>query len=198
MEQNKKAPDRRVIKTKKAIRNAFLSMLEKRDINDITVSDIAASADINRKTFYNYYAGVYAIVDEIENELISRLDSALTEIDFTDNVNSPYMVLEKLTGIVNTDPEFFGYLMSMKTNASLIYKLVNLLKARTMEILKKYMDVEDRKIELMLDFMMPGMVTVYQKWYTSGRKLPPEKISAEINLLVYKGLRGYLDLDLDG
>ena len=40
--------DRRVVKTKKAIRLAFAKLLSEKDINDITVSDIAALADINR------------------------------------------------------------------------------------------------------------------------------------------------------
>ena len=198
MDEMKKPHDRRVVKTKRAIRNAFMSLLASKDINDITVSDIAIAADINRKTFYNYYAGVYAVVDEIENEMISRLDGVLTEIDFTKNMNRPYMVFEKLTGVINTDPEFFGYLLSMKSNATLTNKLVSLLKTKTMEILKKYLKAEDRKLELMLDFMVPGMVAVYQKWYNSGRKEPAEVISSDINKLVFEGLKGYLSIDLGG
>ena len=194
----KKMTDRRVVKTKRAIRNSFMSLLSDRDINDITVSDIAAAADINRKTFYNYYAGVYALVDEIENELISRLDSVLTELDFTKNMNRPYMVFEKLTGVINTDPEFFGYLLSMKSNTGLTNKLVGLLKSKTKEILKKYLNAEDRKLDLMLDFMVPGMVAVYQQWYSSGRRVSAEVISSDINLLVFEGLRGYLDVDIEG
>ena len=194
----KKMTDRRVVKTKRAIRNSFMSLLSDRDITDITVSDIAAAADINRKTFYNYYAGVYALVDEIENELISRLDSVLTEPDFTRNMNRPYMVFEKLTGVINTDPEFFGYLLSMKSNTGLTNKLVGLLKSKTKEILKKYLNAEDRKLDLMLDFMVPGMVAVYQQWYSSGRRVSAEVISSDINLLVFEGLRGYLDVDIEG
>lgn len=50
--------DRRVIKTKRAIKEAFAKLLTQKDINDITISDIAAEANINRKTFYNYYGGI--------------------------------------------------------------------------------------------------------------------------------------------
>ena len=41
--------ERRVRKTKRAIRNAFAALLAEKDVNQITVKDIAERADINRK-----------------------------------------------------------------------------------------------------------------------------------------------------
>ena len=196
MAEKQKTPDRRVVKTKKAIKNAFAQLLIQKDINDITISDIAALADINRKTFYNYYAGVYEVVDEIENEIIERLDEVLTEIDFRNNVNRPYMLFEKLTTVINTDMDFFGYLLSMKSNLSLVTKLVDLLKMKCKTVMIQYTDMEEKKLDLMLEFMVSGMAAVYQKWFNSDRSEPVEEISANINLLIFKGLEGYMDIDI--
>ena len=191
-----KAPDRRVVKTKRAIKNAFAQLLAEKNLNDITISDIAALADINRKTFYNYYAGIYEVVDEIENDIVSRFDSLLTELDFTDNADRPYMVFEKLTAIINTDTEFFGYLMSMNSNVSLSSKIVEMLKAKTKAILLKYLDIEEQKLNLMLEFMVTGVVAVYQQWFNSDRREPIEEISNTVNLLIFRGLNGYLNIDI--
>ena len=189
--------DRRVVKTKKAIKASFTQLLTEKNINDITISDIAALADINRKTFYNYYAGVYEVVDEIENDIVSRFDTMLTELDFTDNASRPYMVFKKLTSVINTDTEFFGYLLSMNANVSLSTKIVDMLKAKTKAILQKYMDVEEHKLDLMLEFMVTGVVAVYRRWFNSERREPIEAISESINLLIFEGLKGYLDIDID-
>ena len=189
--------DRRVVKTKKAIKAAFTQLLTEKNINDITISDIAALADINRKTFYNYYAGVYEVVDEIENDIVSRFDAMLTELDFTGNASRPYMVFKKLTSVINTDTEFFGYLLSMNANVSLSTKIVDMLKAKTKAILQKYMDVEEHKLDLMLEFMVTGVVAVYRRWFNSERREPIEAISESINLLIFEGLKGYLDIDID-
>jgi len=197
MTEKKKSPDRRVVRTKRAIKNAFARLLTEKNINDITVSDIAALADINRKTFYNYYAGVYEVVDEIENEIVSRLDEMLTEIDFKSNMNRPYMVFEKLTSVISTDKEFFGFLLSMDANVSLTTKLIDLLTAKVKAILMQYVKAEERKIDLMLEFMVPGMVAVYRRWFNSDRSEPIEEISAEINLLSFRGLNGYLNLNIE-
>lgn len=197
MTDKPKAPDRRVIKTKRAIKNSFAQLLNEKPLNDITVSDIAVRADINRKTFYNYYAGVYEVVDEIENDLIIRIDTLLTEPDFEVNANRPYMVFEKLTAIINKDPEFFSYLMGMNANSSMSIKLVDMLKAKAKSILIKYLTVDEQKLDLMLEFMVTGSVAVYRQWFNSDRREPLEEISKSINLLIFQGLKGYLNIDLD-
>lgn len=189
--------DRRVIKTKRAIKNAFAQLLNEKNINDITVSDIAALADINRKTFYNYYAGIYEVLDEIEDDIIGRFDALLTEPDFEDNANRPYMVFKKLTAIVNKDPDFFNYLMGMNANAGMIDKLSEMLKTKAKAILLKYLTVEEKKLDLMLEFMVTGSVAVYRGWFNSDRRTPLEEISENINLLIFQGLKGYLNIDVN-
>lgn len=62
-----KKTDRRVIKTKHAIFKAFVELLNEKDVNQITITDIAKKANINRKTFYNYYSDAYEVMEEIEN-----------------------------------------------------------------------------------------------------------------------------------
>ena len=65
-----KKMDRRVLKTKRAIYNAFVELLSEKEINHITITDISKKADINRKTFYNYYSNTYEVMEEIENLMV--------------------------------------------------------------------------------------------------------------------------------
>ena len=53
MEPANRKSDLRVIKTKRAIHTAVAELLTEKDMDDITVTDIASRAIINRKTFYN-------------------------------------------------------------------------------------------------------------------------------------------------
>ena len=195
MTTEKHATDRRVIRTKKAIKSAFARLLTEKDINDITISDIAAVADINRKTFYNYYSGVHEVIDEIENDIISHVDEALTDIDFKSSLESPYRIFEKLTAIINTDMDFFGYLLSMNSNVSLSSKIVELLTMKVRALLKRSIEIEDDRLDLMLVFMISGMVAVYKQWFNSDRSEPVEELSRRMNVLAFKGLNGYLGTD---
>lgn len=77
---------RSLVRTKKSIKAAFIELLgEKKNIEMITVGELAERADIARSTFYNHYDDVYAVAEEFENELIQKLSDVLDEIE-TENV----------------------------------------------------------------------------------------------------------------
>lgn len=184
--------DRRVIKTKRAIHMAFAKLLSEKELNDITVRDIADLADINRKTFYNYYAGVFAVLNEIEDEVIGILENALGGIDFREATSHPNLVFEKLTSIINTDLDFYGHLLSMQSNVSLVSKTVKLLKQKTREAMLSQLPVKEEEIDILLDFTFSGMLTVYQQWFNSDRSQSIEEISEVLSELCFNGLNGVL------
>lgn len=130
-----KKPDRRVIKTKRAIRNAFAALIAEKDLNDITIKDISDVADINRKTVYNYYGGIHEILDEIENELVSSFEKVIQEIDFPRNLENPNKIFETLTDVINGDMEFYSQLMKIDANSHLVRKIVSALKIRVKQTL---------------------------------------------------------------
>lgn len=68
-------------RTKQWIRRAFIELIsEKKTISKITVSELAERADITKTTFYYHYDDIYAVAEEFENELISKLNTTLDEI----------------------------------------------------------------------------------------------------------------------
>lgn len=52
-------------RTKRAIREAFLSLLKETSFDRISVLDITKRCDISRNTFYYYYVDVFALVDDV-------------------------------------------------------------------------------------------------------------------------------------
>ena len=65
--------DPRIRKTRASIRDAFVRMMQKKDYEAITVTDIAESAQINRKTFYAHYETKEQIFTEIVEEMFLDL-----------------------------------------------------------------------------------------------------------------------------
>lgn len=185
--------DRRVRKTKKAIRNAFALLLSEKNINDITVKDIAEKADINRKTFYNYYSGVYQVVDEIENEILDTFEEAVKDVDVRSVINNPYIIFDKLNVIINTDLDFYTHIIQMDKNISLATKLISLLKTKTMATLKSQIDfADDGVLDIAVDFAMSGMIAVFQHWSRSDKTKTLEEISHTLGLIFSEGLNGII------
>ena len=189
--------DRRVVKTKRAIKAAFAKLLTQKDINDITISDIAAEANINHKTFYNYYGGIYEVVGEIEDDIVRLIDKEVTGIGFQNSLQSPYLIFEKLTKVINTDTDFFGYLLGMNANVSLESKIADLLKSKFKMFVLQDVEISELRLNLMAEFIISGMVAVYRRWFNSDRSEPIETISKEMQLLAFEGLNGFLDVELE-
>lgn len=56
--QGAKKLDRRVVRSRRLIIDAFERLLLKESLEDITVSAIAREADIDRKTFYQHFGSI--------------------------------------------------------------------------------------------------------------------------------------------
>lgn len=68
--------DLRTKKTRRSIKNAFLQLRASKDIERITVKELADLAEISKATFYLHYHDVYDLSDELEKEVIQNcLDS---------------------------------------------------------------------------------------------------------------------------
>ncbi|WP_411347924.1 TetR family transcriptional regulator [Paenibacillus sp. WLX2291] len=68
------AQDPRVIRTRQLIHQAFVELLQTKEFNEITVSDITRRATINRVTFYTHYTDKYELLEYmISTQLIQLL-----------------------------------------------------------------------------------------------------------------------------
>lgn len=72
-----RATYRNAIRSKQLIREAMITLLNKKSLTEITVSDIVKTANINRGTFYNRYGNPIDVLEEIKEELMQKLSNAL-------------------------------------------------------------------------------------------------------------------------
>jgi AcrR family transcriptional regulator len=66
--------DRRIIRSKKALREAVIELMEKRGFEGFTVNDLCEQADLNRGTFYNHFKDKDDLLATFENEVMDDLD----------------------------------------------------------------------------------------------------------------------------
>lgn len=192
MENSNAKTDRRVLKTKRAIHKAMTQLAAEKDINDISVKEIADLADINRKTFYNYYTGVYQLVDEIENEIVDYFAELIKTIDFEQALADPSIVFYKLYNTFSNHVEFIDALFSSDCNSSLVSKVLNKLIEMTSDAAVEHFRSDPEKTEVITRFIFAGEIAAYQAWFHSDRKMPVKELSRTIEILCTKGLDGLL------
>lgn len=182
--------DRRVVKTKKAIRNAFAKLISEKDINKITIKDIADTADINRKTFYNYYSGVYEIIEEIEKEIVGEFEDLLGGIDLKTTLRDPSVLFSRLTEKLNDNLEFYGYLMKASSGRNLFVNKDGKLDRCVRNAFASQMDIDEQTIAVMTDFILSGMLVVYHRWFNSDRSADIDSVSQTLGKLCCEGIAG--------
>jgi AcrR family transcriptional regulator len=67
------ATDARMLRTREALRRALLELLESRQLEQITVRDIAAEAGVGYATFFRHHTSKEELLNEIAAEEIGRL-----------------------------------------------------------------------------------------------------------------------------
>ncbi|GBG95539.1 TetR family transcriptional regulator [Ligilactobacillus salitolerans] len=66
--------DLRIKKSKYAIQQAFWKLLLAEDFQKITIKQILLEAQVNRATFYKYYANKYELLDAVEEKLLAEFE----------------------------------------------------------------------------------------------------------------------------
>ena len=105
-------------KADEAITQAFFSLLEKKDFDKITVSEIIEVAGVNRSTFYRHYLDKYEILDKINDMAIPLGDRMLEPFikdgkhSFDVMFNSSYL----LSNVPTHYKRMFLSLLKVRTN----------------------------------------------------------------------------------
>lgn len=182
--------DRRIIKTRRAIRDAFLKLMREKDIEKITIKEIAEYADVDRKTVYNYYDGIYEILDELETELVNNFEEKTKELDY--GVEDPLEFFKVLTELLNENIEVYSQLLGVKSSTNLSEKIFLFLREKIYKSLTSSGVVEDEKAALATEFITAGMFFAYRTWFQSDRATHLSEISKGIGTLVMDGINKYL------
>ena len=57
--------DRRIEKSKRALRAAFLQLRAKKSLQDVKISELCQIADVNKTTFYAHYQNIHELSEVV-------------------------------------------------------------------------------------------------------------------------------------
>ena len=80
------AVDRRITKTKEALKVSLIGLLKEKELSKITVKELCERADINRGTFYTHYTDQVDLYQSISEELYYKLEAYIRTL-FSIDIN---------------------------------------------------------------------------------------------------------------
>lgn len=163
---SQKAEYKSAKRSRKLIRMAFAKLMLEKPVDKITITDIVKQADLNRGTFYAHYQSPYAVLEEIENEIMDNLLEFLREVNCQNFFQDPIPLLSKVNHYLKEDFEYFKTLI----NASYSEQFLNKFK----KLFVSYMET-DRNItehvkstsqfEAATYFIAGGIIELYKRWF---------------------------------
>lgn len=169
---------------------ALISLLEKKDIEYITIKEICEKAGVNRSTFYLHYENISDLVNECMNYINKKFIAHFneTEKDFINKLNTS--TLEDLN-LIRTEylRPYLTYLKENKnvfkasfknpTSMNADKRYSNLEKYVIYPIMDRY-EIPEEKRRYILAFYLDGIVSILRKWIQSNCEYPLEEIESII------------------
>ncbi|MGN1110694.1 MAG: TetR/AcrR family transcriptional regulator [Oscillospiraceae bacterium] len=165
--------DKRVIRTKKAIKAALFKIMEEKDISSITISELTEKANINRRTFYTHYRSITDILDEIEGDLVQALTELMRSFDVKEYRTSAYNLFMGLNDLISGEFDYYFQLVRVDMRGMLISRLKHVIKETTDKLLAQICRRTD-DISMISSFIVGGFFNSYLEWHNH-----PERLTAE-------------------
>lgn len=171
--------DKRVIRTKKAIKSALFRILEEKDISSVTISELTSKANVNRRTFYTHYRNITDILDEIEGELVEALTQLMGDFNTGDLKTSTYDLFIGLNKLITVEFDYYFHLVRVDMRGMLVSRLKNVIKSTTDSLLEQIAERHDKEMTVMSSFIVGGFFNSYLEWHNHPDNMPIER-AAEI------------------
>lgn len=182
--------DRRKKKTHLAIENALLELMKEKNIDSITVSELAEKADINRKTFYNNYASVDEVFQEIEEKITNFIFDSLPDKITIENEIEIYHLFLDLTTIIEDKRAILNQVFQRHNATILLQRMQEQIFPYIERSLLAY-SVDTAIIPYIHRYVLKGVFTIFEEWLRCEDHLSAKQVS----ILAYNLTTSAIKLD---
>lgn len=184
--------DLRVRKTKKAIAEAFMSILEEKPIEEMTVNELCDRAGVRRTTFYKHYRDKLDYIAAFAKDLRDKFDDIIWKNGKPDNTPDYYVAYAKqIVAFISRHEIVVNNILQ----SSVLPLIVTTLSEQN------YKDTYDRLMvsikagmelcasaEVVSGMIVGAVSSAITLWLRGGRKMPADQLAEEIGAMVKKAM----------
>lgn len=186
--------DKRIIRSRAAIMQAFEKLLMEKPLAQITVSAIAREAGIDRKTFYVHFGTVDGLLDAIAEEAVNSIVDMVNEKtgEHIDDLSTAQEAIATFFSILN-EAICHNMLLNRRLMENIpledfMTRIRKPLEHRLRE--RQYLpdSLVDDMYDYYLSFILCGIIGIYRSWAMSDGSVSLERVSKVANELSLYGL----------
>jgi AcrR family transcriptional regulator len=164
--------NQRVRLTKLLLKNQLQALLLQKPISRISVKEICEGAGVNRSTFYQHYADPYALLNDLEDDIIFRTAEYISRIG-PEKSGRAYLV--SLMAYVRENAAILSVLLSPESGGDFQKRFMQVVLHRLRALDPAL--AESELIPYITQFLLMGNIGVILEWIKNGFSLPDERVA---------------------
>ena len=179
--------DPRIARSRAALREAFIELVEERGLDAVSVGDICSRAGLNRGTFYNHFTDKENLLATWEDEVLEGLGAVLgklktlnlREIAACSVMKRPLPVLVELFDYLRSEGAFLHAVLGPGGDARFGIKLREALGGKFVRSLlhARYRDDNSPFVRYYISFYSGAYLGVIGEWISSGMEESSEDMA---------------------
>ena len=184
--QNK--DDLRVIRTKKALSDAFIELLNNKTFDEVTVNELCDKAGIRRATFYKHYSDKYDFLTSYTRSLRDRFENSVWKSKKPGATKEYYVAYAKrLVLFISENSKAIDNVVKSSLFHSVISVIVEQNYKDTCERLNASVASGmklNASVEVTASMCAGGVANAIYNWLKNGKSISTEELAEQIGAVV--------------
>ncbi|UXU83527.1 TetR/AcrR family transcriptional regulator C-terminal domain-containing protein [Mammaliicoccus sciuri] len=189
------AEDRRVRKSKRAIKQAFIQLLKENNLDRITIQQISDLADINRGTFYLNYEDKYALLDEMENEQIEKIKGFvdIRKMDLSTKTSDRFIedfankIIKNVITHIEHNIEFYQVILNLERKSQIEEQLADIVRSNIKHLIGDKDNVFGIPENYYLSYVVGSMMSMIKYWVSDENRVSVEELVNYVSTIASTG-----------
>ena len=183
---NKSGDENRSVRsTKKRLKDAFLQQLTHKPVNEISVKELTALADMNRGTFYTHYSDVYDLMSRIEDEYFAEFERSLAATASTEK--ELYDAMLSMFRYLGSNRQFFVAITGRNGDKGFSARLGRLMEEKCEDFWQRcFPSVPRNTFEIYKIFLLSGLHGLIRQWLFCIEHISAETMAATASSMIYR------------
>lgn len=196
----KKKQDARVLQTQQKLSEALTELLQVKQLNEITVTDLVTSAKINRSTFYLRYASLQDFFVELETTIYGELRKQLMnyfdqDTGWLDQFMNPHKqvelpILNYILQFLYDNSQMQAFVKARRYNSEFLLNIVEDGYSSAFSIAEKNLpQLDQEKFKYVYSFVAMGSIGLIFNWIQNDMKESVDQITDLVHKFVLQTIR---------
>jgi AcrR family transcriptional regulator len=180
--------DLRVRKTKKALSDAFISLLQEKRFEEITINELCEKAEIRRATFYKHYTDKFHFLARFTRSLRDQFDVSFWDSDKPDTTPEYYVeYVRNAIKYIDKHDDVVSNILKSDLFPTMMTVIIEQNYRDTKEHLERSVAAGmqlQAPVETAAAMLAGGVATSIYIWLLGGKKKSGDDLAEEIGAMI--------------